>query len=133
MAAVDEHLRAKFDQRAVPSRWSECADALYVPGTRSVADALAVVDHVLKRCPGCLVVVARVSDRCCLAGARDGTRIRMTRAATSMPSVGARECAAVASLLHGQLVLRAPWRRLGAIELRQGSRPPLRLRVVVLV
>ncbi|WP_461034280.1 hypothetical protein [Streptomyces mayteni] len=128
---MDEHIRAEFNELTAPAAL-ECADVLYIPGARSVVDALSMVDLVLNRYPGCLVVVAREGDEGCVAGMRDGCRIRMVRAGDRASSFGTRECAAVASLLHGHLVLGAPWRTLRSIELREVSRPPLRLWVVTL-
>jgi hypothetical protein len=138
---VDAHVRVDLGAASDPSTvWAERADVLCVGAPQPAERAAASVDRLLSRFPGCLVALVPDTAGSCVAGARDGTRVvaapvadaRADADAGAPRGVTRRERAALASFLHGLLVLGRQWGEPGCVILINSGceiRKPLRLRV----
>ena len=111
---VDAHLRVEVEASSAPG-WAELADVLVSSAPLRAKAAERRLARLFARYPGCLVAVTVLTGGGFLAGVRDGARLRAVPEGP-WPHAGREAGAALASLLHGWLVLgRRPERLDGAL------------------
>jgi len=112
----DVHFSVDLEAARASER-SEHADVLRLAQPRPVEQALTVVDKVLRRFPGCLVVVVRATAGGCVIGHRNGERGIAVPSDGPQRSLTAREFSALASCLHTVLVLGGTWAPLRSLRI----------------
>lgn len=73
-----DHLNIDLDG-GVDERWLQCADVLHATALRPYGEALRLARRTMRRRPGCLLAVVRCAEGGCVAAARAGDRVEVSR------------------------------------------------------